>query len=106
MHVRLKTMLCGPDGNHGPGTVIDLPPESAKHLIATGQAEGVPAGRETAARRQPERAAVTDRGETRDAGATASEEPPQGNQQARRRKAKTGGRTGKAPCCSSMKFIA
>ncbi|GEM_PF-3465633 len=39
MRVRMKTLMCGPEGNHYPGDTPDFPEEQAKDLIKGGFAE-------------------------------------------------------------------
>lgn len=39
MKVRMKTLMCGPNGTYHPGGVVELPDETAQMLIAEGYAD-------------------------------------------------------------------
>jgi hypothetical protein len=49
MKVRLKTLMAGPDGVFGPGSVIDLDSDQAEALVTAGYAERLEHPVETAA---------------------------------------------------------
>lgn len=48
MKVRLKTIMCGPDGNAQPGDIVEFPNDQAAHLLSTNQAEPIGDTSETA----------------------------------------------------------
>jgi hypothetical protein len=49
MQIRLKTLMAGPEGVFGPGSVIDLDIEQAEALVTAGYAEPLERPVETAA---------------------------------------------------------
>jgi hypothetical protein len=49
MKVRLKTLMAGPEGVFGPGSVIDLDTDQAEALVSAGYAERLERRVETAA---------------------------------------------------------
>lgn len=59
MKIRLLTILAGPNGNHSPGDVLDLPAKEARELVDGGYAVAIEAAtpakrRQTATRAQRE----------------------------------------------------
>jgi hypothetical protein len=49
MKVRLKTLMAGPDGVFGPGSVVDIDIDQAEVLVSAGYAECLERPVETAA---------------------------------------------------------
>ena len=42
MKIKMKTMMAGPKGTFGPGSIIDVSEEEGANLVAGGYAEAVP----------------------------------------------------------------
>jgi hypothetical protein len=54
MRVKMKTTMCGPDGSHAIGSIVDFPAEKARELIKGGFACAV----DPPAKAPPETAAL------------------------------------------------